>query len=244
MVTINSGAVDNLDTVDNLDAVETQHRLPQFYYITGSDGTGKTTQTDLLIKHLTERGLEPQRLWLRFAFLSSVPLMIYARWRGFSWHEKKNGISQGYWDFSNSWVLTNILPWTMLFDAAVMAILRIYRPLWSGQTIVCERFALDMIADLEIALNDTTFHKRLPGRLFYKLLPSNARIILLDGDAEVLQSRRLDLMFDRCLPKRVAAYRRLSDSFTLPMLSSELTIEQVSQSIRNQLEVYSPKKKA
>lgn len=216
--------------------LERQQSLPHFYYTTGSDGTGKSTQADLMIDYLETLGLKPQRLWLRFAFLTSTPLMVYARFRGFSWHEQESGISQGYWDFSQSWLLRNLLPWLMLLDAAIVSLFRVYIPLWRGQTIVCERFVLDMIADLELALNDSTFHAKLPGRLFFKLLPKNATIVLLDGETVVLQSRRVDLMFDRCLPDRLAVYRRLAKTFSLPMVSSSLTIPEVFKLIQSYIE--------
>lgn len=213
-------------------ALESQHRQPHFYYTTGSDGTGKSTQADLTLDHLESMGLKPRRLWLRFAFLTSIPLMAYARFRGFSWHESANGLSQGYWDFSHSWILRNLLPWFMLLDAAIVSLFRVHIPLWSGRIIVCERFVLDMITDLEIALNDPTFHTRLPGRLFLKLLPKDATIVLLDGNIQDLHNRRLDLMFDRCLPERLEAYRRLAKTFSLPMVSSNLTISEVFASIQ------------
>lgn len=212
--------------------IPTTQLATRFFYVTGADGTGKTTQTDRLLADLSSQGMSPRRLWLRFAFFTSIPLLAYARWRGYSWHEADGDVIQGYWDFTQSWLLRVLLPWLMLIDAASAALFRIYLPLWLGHTIVCERFSLDMVADLEIALKDPDFHTKLPGRLFPTLIPKNSSVILLDGEPEIVSQRRADLMFDRCLPERLATYRRLADSFAYPILSSGNSIEDVYQAIR------------
>lgn len=208
---------------------------PRFIYITGCDGTGKTTQVGLLVDQLRSRGIKTRLVWLRFPFFFSLPLLAYARLRGYSWYDQTGAVRQGYWDFRSSWLMRNVFPWVLLADAALAALLRIYLPLWSGWTIVCERFTLDMLADLAVSFQDNRTCNRLPGRLFTRLLPPGSRTILLDLSPAVIKARREDLRSDRMLSERQQAFRTIGAECKLPLVSSERTIAQVNQQIWNYL---------
>ena len=201
-------------------------------YIAGCDGTGKSTQAALLLAALAQEGVRARHVWLRFPFLLSLPLLAYARSRGLSWHEEANGVRHGYWNFSSSPLLLALLPWTLLLDAALAAIGKIYLPLALGSTVVCERFALDMLADLAVAFDDAAFQRGLPGRLFRRLIPPGATIAVLDLDVETARSRRSDLLQDRRLEARLAAFRQIASDFRIATLSSKQSVEDVQQQIR------------
>jgi thymidylate kinase len=210
---------------------------PRFIYISGCDGTGKSTQARLLLARLEALGRQPRHLWLRFPFLLSLPLLAYARWHGYSWHEQTGTARHGYWDFRHSWPLRALLPWVLLFDAMLAALRKVYLPLWLGRTIVCERFALDILVDLSVALDDAGLHRRLPGRLFLHLIPRGAALIVLDLDAETIRARRADLRADRRLEARLDVFRRLSAERSLRMLSSTAPLEELSRRIEEQIGV-------
>ena len=113
--------------------------MSRFIYITGCDGTGKTTQACLLMEQLRRKQINARQIWLRFPFFFSLPLLAYARWRRLSWYEVYFGQRYGYWDFRNSKLLQMILPWTLLIDATIGGIVNIFIPFWMKTTIVCER---------------------------------------------------------------------------------------------------------
>jgi hypothetical protein len=205
--------------------------LPRFFYITGCDGTGKTTQADLLYGHLQTLGLRPRRVWLRFPFLFSIPLLAYARWRGLSWHETVDGARHGYWDFRGSRLLKTLLPWTLLVDAALAALIRVYPPLWRGGTLVCERFVLDMLVDLAVAFDDAELPCRWPGRLYPSLLPNRSATVVLNLDAQTIRERRADLQSDHLLETRLKLFRRLAAELALPVVSSAAAIIEVGNEL-------------
>jgi len=192
----------------------------QFTYITGADGTGKTTQAKLLIERLESAGVPCKHLWLRFPFFLSLPLLAYARWKGYSWHEVTDGVDHGYWDFRNSWVLRFWLPWTLLVDAALASMSKVYLPLWMGKTIVCERFVYDMLVDLAVAFDEFRVCMGLPGNIYRRLLPRRSCVIVLDLDTETIRLRRADLRRDRRLPRRLELFRRLAEESYLPVIST------------------------
>jgi thymidylate kinase len=205
--------------------------LPRFIYITGCDGTGKTTQASLLVDQLQARGIKTRQLWLRFPFFLSLPLLAYARARGLSWYEKTGNVNHGYWDFRSSRLLRTFLPWTLLIDAVFAGLVKIYLPLWLGKTVVCERFVLDMLADLSVAFDDAQLHRKFPGRLYPGLLPRLAKIFVLELDPETIRARRADLRTDQRLDARLRAYQNLSRDLSLKTCSSQLPASDINQRI-------------
>jgi hypothetical protein len=191
-----------------------------FIYITGADGTGKSTHAQLLCEHLQREGIRCINLWLRFPFFFSLPVLAYARLRGYSWHEVTEGVDHGYWDFRRSWLMRQVFPVALLMDASLASLFRVYLPLWWGMTIVCERYILDMLIDLNVALDDPAFHLHRPGILFLRLLPPQAKIVVLNLDAPTVRQRRPDLRFDKRLEARLAAYCRLAADLSLPLVST------------------------
>lgn len=217
----------------------TQNHHARFIYITGCDGTGKSTQVALLMERLRAQGADVHHVWLRFPFMLSLPLLAYARWRGYSRFEDcdyvdANGqpatVRHGYWEFQTSRLLRWLLPWTLLADAALAGLVHIYWPLWQGKTVVCERFVLDMLVDLSVAFG-AEIQRRLPGRLYRWLLPNAAPVVILYALAETIQMRRPDLMFDKQLARKIAMYQRIIADYGLTQQSSEESVAKVAHTI-------------
>jgi thymidylate kinase len=207
----------------------------RFIYITGSDGTGKTTQARRLYHALETAGIPAEHLWLRFPFFFSLPLLAYARLRRLSYYETKGDVRQGYWEFYRSTLLRALFPWTMYLDAFLAAQRRIKQPLKRGKVIVCERFVLDMLVDLSIALQDPDFHRKTPGRYFVELLPQDAQVFILELEIETLRSRRADLALDHMLQDRLEGFKRLAKDLNLRVLCGSQSIEKIQADIQEEL---------
>ena len=132
--------------------------------------------------------------------------------------------------------MRRIFPWVYLLDAMLAAAIHVYLPLWLGATTVCERFALDMLVDVIVALKNPTFHRSPPGAWFSRLLPECSRVMILDLDAETIRKRRRDLEFDRRLEARLEAYRRLASDESIPLASSAGPMEEVAANILTVIE--------
>jgi thymidylate kinase len=205
-------------------------------YITGCDGSGKTTQAALLSATLATQGLSPRRLWLRFPFRFSLILLAYARLRGLSWSETHGSVRHGYWDFQSDFLMRRLFPVFLWLDAALASIRAIHWPLRHGETIICERFALDMLVDLVVATNDPSLLVGWPGRWYTRLIPRNATIVLLDADPATLRARRSDLQTDQRLEARRQAFQVLATTYNVPLISSLLPLETVQAQIYALLE--------
>jgi len=206
-------------------------RSPRFVYLTGCDGAGKTTQANLLRERLQAMGVPARQLWLRFPFFFSLPLLAYARLRGLSWYEQEGDVRHGYWDFRRSLLVRLLLPWTLLADAAMAGLFKIYLPLWRGETVVCERFVLDMLVDLMVAFGKDDLASHRPGKLYLRLLPRNTRGFILDSDAAILRQRRPDLIADRNLEAKLTGFRQIANHTAFPLLSNSMSINELHQLI-------------
>jgi hypothetical protein len=205
-----------------------------FYYLTGCDGTGKSTQAKLLLESINQKGKPPIFIWLRYPFLLSVPLLFYARIRGFSWVEIIKNEKYGYWDFNRSKLLRLLLPWTLLADSFLAALIKIYIPLFFGRDIVCERFVVDMLADLMVAFNNYKIIQSVPCRLYLKLLPGKTNVIMLDLDEKIVCKRRPCLIKDRNLSARLAMFRLLAQTFKIEIVLSNKSIDEIQGLIKKE----------
>jgi thymidylate kinase len=204
--------------------------LGRFIYIAGADGAGKSTQTELLLESLQAQGVRCWHLWLRFPFFLSLPLLVYARWRGYSWHEVADGVDHGYWDFRESWLMRQIFPRVLFVDAMVASVFRVYLPLRLGYTMVCERYVLDMMVDLSIA----TQHPRLDfDRLdyFLRLLPKGALIVGMSASEPIVVARRPDLRHDQRIGMKTLAYKALFQKLGFPIVEAENPVKQTHEQI-------------
>lgn len=217
--------------------------MADFIYITGCDGTGKTTQTRFLLEQFRSQGINVKHIWLRFPFLFSLPLLFYARLRRLSWYERHRTVIHGYWDFQSSWIMRNIFPWVLLLDASILALVKVFVPLWKGETIICERFVFDILVDLSIAFNDHYFIDKVAGRFFVKLLPKNPIVVILTLDYKSLQKRRFDLIYDHRLKERLQAYEILAARYFLPVISTKDNANEINNVIQRILKVENDKRK-
>ena len=206
--------------------------MGRFIYILGADGTGKSTHAQLLVQYLESRCIRCKRLWLRFPFFFSLPLLAYARWRGYSWHEVTDSVDHGYWDFQRSWLMQRVFPTALLMDAALASLLRVYLPLWLGTTIVCERYVLDMVVDLQVGT-----HRRLVESweldAFLRLLPRDAPVIGLVAPEPVVIQRRPDLRHDRLLTVKLSTYAALFERIACPVVETIQPVRQAQDRIVN-----------
>ena len=223
----------------------------RFIYVTGCDGTGKSTQVALLMERIAAAGKEPMHLWLRFPFFFSLPFLAYARLAGFSVNERIGETTYGYWHVDRSPLLRTLLPWVLLFDTWLFALWKVYLPLllWRithpNRVIVCERFALDTLVDLAVGLDaidagSGNFFQCIPGRLFWHVVPKRAAVTFLDLDAETACARRPDLMHDKRLEIRLQAFRTLAvkldtTNMDFTVLSSLLPIDELNRQIFGRL---------
>lgn len=189
---------------------------PRLICLIGPDGVGKTTQAKLLIEKLREMGYEYEYRWMRFHHFISLPVLALARLMGLTEiQELPDGRKIGYHHFYRSRLISTLYPITMYIDTLLAMIFKLYIPLkLRKKRIVCDRFVYDTLVDLSIDLGKKreVFRSRT-FRAFLKLVPKECATIMLVAPVGEIKHRRLDLMYDTVLKKRVEKYHKLYSEY-------------------------------
>jgi len=173
----------------------------------GPDGTGKTTQAELLKDELVNRGYLCEYRWLRFHHFFSLPLLALARILNFS--ELKSlddGTIIGYHFFYKSKMISFFYQWLLLLDTTIYYFFYLNLPLKLTKKIfICDRCIYDTLIDLEISTHKKIFDSFI-GYLFLKLLPENLIVILFNSNISELKQRRLNINLDLTIGKKIELY--------------------------------------
>lgn len=204
--------------------------MKQHYYITGVDGVGKTTQMDRLEAKLAETH-DVKRVWLRFPVLFSFPLLVYARLFGYTKYQTVDGVRVGAWEFYRSRLLKTLFPWTQLLDTLIIGFFKVQIPRLQGKTLLFERYALDILVDVMVALGTNSLHKKLVGKLFLGLLPERTRVTILDAPEDVIRQRRPDLRYDTALQPRLYLFRDLTAEFAFHKVNASQPVDAVTANL-------------
>lgn len=155
--------------------------ISRFICISGPDGTGKSTQVELLIDSLKEVGYHYEYRWLRFHHLLSLPLLAFARLIGLS--EVKtldSGEKIGYHYFYKSKIISFLYSILLLSDTAIYTTTKVYIPIYLfRKKIIYDRFIYDTLVDLMVSTGNYDIYKSNIGNLFLKLIPENTSAVML-----------------------------------------------------------------
>ena len=209
-----------------------------FICITGIDGVGKTTHVNLILEHLRNKGIKCEYKWLRFHHLISLPLLAFCRLAGYTRVSTLGGTQKcSYHEFYRSGFISFVYPWLLLMDTVLFTTVKVYIPMFSGTTIVCDRFVYDTLIDVAVATRDHKIYNRAVGKMFSKLMPVNARIVMLSLDKTTVLSRRGELMDDVTFDERYALYRSFSDEFGIRVVDNGGAVMDVNRLIISELVV-------
>ncbi|MGI6078832.1 MAG: hypothetical protein ACOYCB_11880 [Fastidiosipilaceae bacterium] len=203
--------------------------------IIGPDGTGKTTQANLLVEYLRQQGVDCEYKWLRFHHFFSLPVLAVARLIGLSRVETlESGKKIGYHEFHKSKFISTIYPYALLIDTFVFTTLKVTIPMkYFGKTIVCDRFVYDTLVDLMISTKNSGLLNSNITKSYITIIPKNCLVMALSGDEKTLRDRREDIKYDKVLPQKIHYYDLICDVFDIPMIDASHPIRTIEQSVRN-----------
>jgi thymidylate kinase len=163
---------------------------PVIIHLFGPDGSGKSSQADLLLARLAAQKVKVRKYWLRsphtLAFLLwtlSIKVGFYRTVAG------KSGTYIRIPAVNRSRVLRGIWPLVELVSV-IPLVVRAQLYLLSGYNLIAERYVLDTVAFVAFSVDDASFTQKLTAKLFLKLIPKNAQFIFIDADYDTICARR------------------------------------------------------
>jgi len=201
--------------------------------ICGIDGSGKTTQIELLEKHLSQSSFRVKRIWFRWVALLSYPflalcrLLGYTRWKTIS----RSNVRYAERKFYMNKALARLWPWLFTLDTFIYSILHIKARRILGYTILCDRFIPDIIVDLMCETRDYRLPKRLAGRLLLSLIPKDSKLIIIDVSESTAYNRKYDIPSINYLKERRKLYLTLAKTLNMPVIDGEREASKVHKDI-------------
>lgn len=207
-------------------------------YITGPDGSGKTTYVKLIERHYKRLNYKVKNVWIRSPKILSKPLMAYCRVVGLTKYRYINGIRYGGHEFYRSRFVSSIFPVLQLIDFKIKWYFVKKTIENEFDYIIFDRFVFDTLADLMVDTERYDLHKSKIGKIFLNQLPDNTKTVVLLADAHNIRERKEDTRYDPLLDKKLKVYKILARDLNLIIIDNNLNLEVVKNNIFNQLEIY------
>ncbi len=200
----------------------------------GVDGSGKTTQVDLLEESFQRINVNVIRIRSRWRPLLSLPLLVILRRLGYARVHRAGGVYIVETRLPPRGGLTSL--WCVLtqIENIVKTGVKLLFPLILGRIVICDRYALDMVVDGMAGLNDQPGHTRLGFQLL-RLLPKPDFSFFMDTDPEVAFKRKPDLPGLGDYVERLRLYRELSSRWGVTTVNARVSPKTIHRRVWNDI---------
>jgi len=214
---------------------ESQNTIPRFIYFAGVDGSGKSTYVEMLIKEFERRGLKAKRVWLRFNYFFTKPVLLYCRLAGLTRRPVRGRRKISVHDFYRSHFIGNLVQYLHLIDTCLHYIIRVVIPLKFTKTyILCDRFVYDILADFMIENQDMSIPKKQIAQLLFHLIPRDALVLYFKVDKEEITKRKPEVLDDdEDYDLKYRVYEELEKNFNFRVIDNMRDMESVLRGVVN-----------
>ena len=207
------------------------------YYLTGPDGSGKTTYLKEIEDLLNKREEQTQHIWIRSPKIFSKPLMAYCRLVSLTKYQYIDGIRYGGHEFYRSKLVSWLFPILQLVDFKIKWFFK-KRKINNNQIVLFDRFVLDTLADLMVDTHRFDLHKKWVGKKFLSLLNNNIKIVVLKVTTERIKTRKLDTKYDPHTETKNKVYSILATDLNLQEVNNDRKIDEVKEIIINEFNLF------
>ncbi len=169
----------------------------RFIYFAGVDGCGKSSIIDELIKEYDKKGIKAERVWLRFNYFFTRPVLLFCRLTGLTRRENKGGKTYSIHDFHKSKSIAFLVQYLHLIDTVIAYIIKVRIPLiFTKNIIFCDKFIYDILADFMLETKDLNLLNKTITKLLLKMIPKDMPIIFFSVDKDEIIRRKPEVLID------------------------------------------------
>src|SRR2546428_1578352 len=198
--------------------------------VSGIDGSGKTTQIELLDDRVKKEKSKVSIVWSRWRPISSLPLLTLMRWLGYSQTYATSSIGFVETRLSNKRGLSSLWCFLTQLDNLMKTGVKVGVPLLLGRTVICDRYTLDLLVENMADLHDPSSRRRLGHRLL-SLLPRPDAALLLEVDPAVAYKRKPDMPTVSHFVERAKLYHEMSGRLRVHRIDGSLPVPVVHEKI-------------
>lgn len=204
--------------------------INRIIYITGPDGSGKTSYLSEVENELKAQNKNTRHIWIRSPKITSKPLMLLCRLTGLTKYKIIDGVKYGKHEFYHSNFVSWLYPILQYIDFWIKWKF-IKKKLTDPEILLFDRFALDTLADIMVDTDKMSLHKKPIGKAFIRLIPVNTSIIVLKVSENTIRERKKDTLHDEHLSNKIAAYEILSKDLDLSIIENYKSFEEVKNQV-------------
>lgn len=206
------------------------------YYITGPDGSGKTSYLKEVEQKLIRQNIKYKHIWIRSPKITSKPLMLFCRITGLTKYKLIDSVKYGKHEFYRSKFVSWLYPFLQYIDFLIKWELE-KRKLKDSEVLLFDRHALDTLIDIMIDTGKMDLHTKHIGKSFIRLIPKNCSTILMVVDEEVIRKRKIDTLHDEHLSQKIEAYKLVANYLYLKLINNNRPYEEVKKEVFKHLGV-------
>lgn len=202
-------------------------------FLSGIDGSGKTTLARSLVRAIENKGIEVDFVWYRWTAFFSYPLLGLCRALGYT---KKNGyiVTREYY---RNGAVAKLWATFYPLDYVLCSLAKIWTIRKMNSVIVFDRYIPDMITDV-ILQTRINILRRFMGRIVLSPLRKKGFLgIILDVDGKIAISRKNDIPSRSYVESRRPIYRTLAEMMGWRVLDGCKPAEENAGSILEMLDL-------
>ncbi len=165
-------------------------RVVRFVHFFGADGVGKTTQAQMLVDQLRQKGVRSKLIRLRSGrTLAFILYLLYKRYGSSRVQLGGDGRVLRVYTIRSRF---DRHMWSLIEFSSMLPLIfqKVLYPLARGNIVVAERYMIDAIATISYFVNDPSWPNSFMARLLIRFIPPNSILIRLDAPFETIAKRK------------------------------------------------------
>lgn len=203
-------------------------------YLSGIDGTGKTSIANCMVKMQLKLGEKPVivKCGANIRFFT-LPFYVLGRCLNLNpiYPLKKRVHTSRYPDVHHSALLSKMFCLAVLADTIIVDLVRVRIPYHLGRSVISDRHVLDVLIELMIATGNTEIQRSFIGRQFLKLVQTK-NVFLIDISEEIAYQRKDDVPSIEYLGRRRLYFLKLGQDINfVKVINGAQSVRQISEEI-------------